>query len=204
MRLVGDWPEQAEVITETCPNCKAIIDVPEKLREEAKLFNNSVNASLKRKGICKHSGHTCNKIELWKLAEEEDPFCPHVCCRLCNTKMCGVRCNGAAVEQRDPNLDIPKVPVYHMSLSHVWEECPNCKGQNRLSVQKTAFNGEFYTEYLEKCPDCGQALKWDWDEIDKKAKKTTDIKACEFAGLSGPVSQEELEKARALYAKRKN
>lgn len=45
--------------------------------------------------ICKFSKHTCNKEELWKIAAEDDPFCPHVCCRHCNTKLCGVRCNGS-------------------------------------------------------------------------------------------------------------
>lgn len=104
-------------------------------------------------------------------------------------------------EAKDPKLDIPMVPIYHESLSHVWEECPNCKGQNRLSVRKLGYNGNYYTEYLERCPECGQKLKWNWNEIDQNAKKSADVKACEFAGLSGPVNEEELKKARELYAK---
>lgn len=45
---------------------------------------------------CDHSGHTCNKKELWKVADSLDELqCPHVCCRKCNTKMCGARCNGS-------------------------------------------------------------------------------------------------------------
>lgn len=49
------------------------------------------------KPVCKHSNHSCNKKELWKQAEAlGDPFCPHVCCRFCNTKCCGARCNGSS------------------------------------------------------------------------------------------------------------
>lgn len=45
---------------------------------------------------CEYSKHTCNKEELWKIAESlDDPFCPHVCCRFCATKHCGARCNGS-------------------------------------------------------------------------------------------------------------
>ena len=38
------------------------------------------------KPICKHSEHTCNKEELWKVAEDIGEDCP---------KSCGARCNGA-------------------------------------------------------------------------------------------------------------
>lgn len=50
---------------------------------------------VEKKVNCKYSGHSCNKKELFRLAEEMNPFCPHVCCRLCSEKICGVRCNGA-------------------------------------------------------------------------------------------------------------
>ena len=46
--------------------------------------------------ICKHSGHTCNKEELWKIAESfDDLLCHKVCCRQCHSKLCGARCNGS-------------------------------------------------------------------------------------------------------------
>lgn len=48
--------------------------------------------------ICEHSGHTCNKEELWKVAIEIDTQCPKKCCRLCDIKDCGARCNGAPKE----------------------------------------------------------------------------------------------------------
>lgn len=47
------------------------------------------------KPVCKFSGHSCNKEELFKVAAEDNPFCPHVCCRFCSEELCGARCNGA-------------------------------------------------------------------------------------------------------------
>lgn len=52
-------------------------------------------ATLPPKG-CSFSGHTCNKENLWEVADTFDNFlCPHVCCRQCNVKLCGARCNGS-------------------------------------------------------------------------------------------------------------
>lgn len=46
--------------------------------------------------VCQFSGHECNKKELWKIADGlDDTQCPHVCCRRCNTRGCGARCNGS-------------------------------------------------------------------------------------------------------------
>lgn len=47
------------------------------------------------KPICKHSEHTCNKEELWKVAEDIGEDCPKSCCRACSREDCGARCNGA-------------------------------------------------------------------------------------------------------------
>ena len=47
-------------------------------------------------GACIFSKHSCNKENLWEVADSLDELqCPHVCCRKCNTKMCGARCNGS-------------------------------------------------------------------------------------------------------------
>lgn len=54
-----------------------------------------------------------------------------------------------------------KVPIYHLSLSYVWSECPTCKS-----------NLAYTENYISNCPYCGQPFLWDWDEIDKKAKKS--------------------------------
>lgn len=49
-----------------------------------------------QENICQYSQHSCNKAELWKIADSLDELqCPHVCCRQCNTKLCGARCNGS-------------------------------------------------------------------------------------------------------------
>ncbi len=46
--------------------------------------------------ICTFSMHECNKVELWKVAESLDDInCPHSCCRMCDNRLCGARCNGA-------------------------------------------------------------------------------------------------------------
>lgn len=56
----------------------------------------------KQEKICPSSGHACNKKELWKLADTMDELqCPHVCCRFCNTKLCGVRCNGSEEPKKE-------------------------------------------------------------------------------------------------------
>ena len=62
----------------------------------------------KAKAVCQHSGHTCNKGELWRQADMLDELlCPHVCCRKCNTLCCGARCNGSEEpkEQKEASDD---------------------------------------------------------------------------------------------------
>ena len=59
------------------------------------------------KPVCTYSKHSCNRKELWKQAEAlGDPFCPHVCCRFCNTKCCGARCNGSSEPVKKISLAI--------------------------------------------------------------------------------------------------
>lgn len=46
--------------------------------------------------VCSYSGHTCNKEQIWLVAESLDDIkCPHTCCRKCGEGLCGARCNGA-------------------------------------------------------------------------------------------------------------
>lgn len=55
--------------------------------------------------ICKHSGHSCNKKNLWEVADTLDELqCPHVCCRKCNTRNCGARCNGSEEPKRSTRI----------------------------------------------------------------------------------------------------
>lgn len=47
--------------------------------------------------VCRFSEHTCNKEELWKIADTFDDIeCPKKCCRACDVKCCGARCNGSS------------------------------------------------------------------------------------------------------------
>lgn len=67
----------------------------------ARRIDELIEKGLYKPKECKFSGHTCNKEELWKVAESlDDPFCPHVCCRKCATKQCGARCNGSEEPQK--------------------------------------------------------------------------------------------------------
>ncbi len=59
----------------------------------------------KKSPICRFSEHTCNKEELWRVAEEIGEQCPHTCCRACNNNMCGARCNGAPQKPQEDSKD---------------------------------------------------------------------------------------------------
>lgn len=226
--------------------------------------------------MCKFSGHSCNKEELFKIAAEDNPFCPHVCCRFCSEKMCGARCNGASepsfvrewigddylpfimksltnkhgyligdiqnytfenskdyivplektvfknhrqvsffvdneifwlrwpndgtngsvltIKRDDrtvaniltreiiesfqalynPKLDIAKAPIYHVSLSSVWNECPNCKNTEHIGDTKTGTHGDYYIDYNARCPKCGQLLDWSEEAVEKATKYSKD------------------------------
>lgn len=90
---------------------------------------------------CTFSGHTCNKKELWKVADTlDDLMCPHVCCRQCNTRSCGARCNGS---------EEPKQPV---NIKGICDDayCPECDYQL----------DELKELDCEQCPECGTRLDW--------------------------------------------
>lgn len=57
---------------------------------------------VRENNICKHSEHTCNKEELWKVAVEIGVSCPKSCCRVCDIRDCGARCNGAPIKPHAP------------------------------------------------------------------------------------------------------
>lgn len=78
-------------------------------------------------------------------------------------------------KKRNPKLDIPRAPIYHYSLNHVWEECPNCKAYNKASIWVRTWDGRdgFWKE-LERCPECGQLFDWSDEAIEKAAKKSKD------------------------------
>lgn len=78
---------------------KDFMNPPEELKKELKAAA----------PICEHSKHTCNKKELWKVADTLDDLqCPHVCCRMCNTRNCGARCNGSEEPKKEITDDYIK------------------------------------------------------------------------------------------------
>lgn len=68
---------------------------------------------------CSFSGHTCNKQNLWKVADTlDDLMCPHVCCRKCNTKNCGARCNGQEEPKEEKDDYIRENPTCFYVFGH--------------------------------------------------------------------------------------
>lgn len=115
----------------------------------------------KEKPICKYSKHSCNKNELWNVAQSLDNvFCPHVCCRKCSDKQCGARCNGADVTKQDqwkPAEEPTEVQREHKKVNIKglmnYGYCPDCGGCNE--------------DLEEECRYCGCLLDWsDWKRIE--------------------------------------
>lgn len=99
--------------------------------------------------ICQHSQHSCNKEELWKVAEECGEECPHTCCRSCEVIHCGARCNGS----KEPE-QIFKVDVRGLCDDGY---CPKCN----LAFMDNQTD-------IERCPDCGIKLDWSrWHEMNE-------------------------------------
>ena len=74
---------------------------------------------------------------------------------------------------------IPKAPIWHMSLNHVWVECPNCKSYNTAQTSVTVGHGaEMYSVpyNLPECPECGQPFDWSDEAIEAACKYSSDYK----------------------------
>ena len=106
---------------------------------------------------CSYSGHTCNKENLWEVADSFDDFtCPHTCCRNCKNRFCGARCNGS----EEPR------PVKIMGLMDD-AYCPNCS---------YCF---WETKELdcERCPRCGIRVDWTpWHKVNDTEETCTETK----------------------------
>lgn len=115
---------------------------------------------------CSFSGHECNKEELWKVADTLDEImCPHVCCRNCEQRLCGARCNGSE-EPQEPNHDCQGDPDYHGAMDEITRysiendfelsikltKCPEC-----LKEPEKLFKS--CHEYWLECPKCGRATE---------------------------------------------
>lgn len=74
-------------------------------------------------------------------------------------------------------LDIPKAPIWHVSLNHVWEECPNCKIVNKAQDDvRVGYGAEAHYIYVnrERCINCGQLFDWSDEAIEKACKYSKD------------------------------
>jgi len=100
----------------------------------------------KELGTCIFSGHTCNKQNLWEVADTLDEiYCPHVCCRKCNTRNCGARCNGSEEPEKIIEVDC------HGICDDPY--CPVCNYEFRDW-------GEYSEVDCERCPQCNAKLDW--------------------------------------------
>ncbi len=66
---------------------------------------------VKENNICKYSEHTCNKEELWRVAEEIGEDCSRTCCRSCDNYNCGARCNGAPKDKPIEKYGVTWQPI---------------------------------------------------------------------------------------------
>ena len=110
--------------------------------------------------ICKHSGHTCNKEELWKVANTLDGItCNRVCCRNCDVRLCGARCNGSK-EPLQPLLNRTECDHDHRTLC-------NRYGPNNVQLNKAkadlpqGFSCSGCCYYCLEAPMHGGKCKWD-------------------------------------------
>lgn len=71
---------------------------------------------------------------------------------------------------------IRKAPIYHVSLNHVWEECPTCKAYNKATVWERGRYPDYegYWRKLDACPECGQIFDWDEDAVEAATKYSKD------------------------------
>ena len=141
--------------------------------------------------VCNFSGHTCNKNELWKIADSLDEIqCPHVCCRKCNTKLCGARCNGSEEPKKrstrigsddDYIKDHPTcfyVLGHYLDREQGWhkmpEELPNFTTWQLVDV--VLYGKKTGTPWMEH--EKWEAKDWAFRSVDdRRNTETTDILA---------------------------
>lgn len=174
MRLVGDWPFQKQILTEKCPNCNAIVDIPEDIRKEYDLYNSYLEKTINR-CTCKYSGHICNKEELWKVADSLDGIiCNKVCCRNCDVRLCGARCNGSE-EPLEPLFEKTVCEHDHKALCNRW-------APNNVQLNKAKEDLPKGFSCAGCCFNCSEApmhngkCKWDCRYYEKNNKDLERVK----------------------------
>ena len=130
--------------------------------------------------VCSFSGHTCNKKKLWEVADTLDDLqCPHVCCRKCNTRLCGARCNGSE-EPKEPVDDYIKehptcfyVFGYYLDKEQGWhkipEELPNFNTWHLVDV--VLFGKKTNTSCMEH--EKWEAKDWTFRSVDERRSTET-------------------------------
>lgn len=116
------------------------------------------------KHICKFSGHSCNKEELWKVANTLDNItCSETCCRQCQVKSCGARCNGSK-EPQDMTYD-RKGKGYPAPEWMDYKRCENCSRWAKYQVSEQPPDGwgtiGWCAEHQHKSQAIGYCMNWE-------------------------------------------
>lgn len=134
---------------------------------------------------CSFSGHTCNKQNLWEVADTlDDLMCPHVCCRKCNTRLCGARCNGSEEPKEIKDDYIRENPTCFYVFGHyldsatgwhkVPDELPTFTEWTLIDV--VVFGKKTSTAWMEHSK--WEAKDWTFRSVDQRRDtETTEILA---------------------------
>ena len=108
---------------------------------------------------CNFSKHTCNKEELWRIADTLDMVaCPQVCCRSCNVRLCGARCNGS--EEPRPFMNPPEEPKADTVTMFGEEWIPlSIKPEGITQYDKLRILGPYKSTYGERWSNCPAVYK---------------------------------------------
>lgn len=135
--------------------------------------------------VCSFSGHICNKKNLWEIADSLDELqCPHVCCRKCNTRNCGARCNGSEEPKTIKDEYIQEHPTCFYVFGHYldreqgWhkmpEELPTFNEWKLIDV--VLFGKKTGTAWMEH--EKWEAQYWAFRSIDdRRNSETTEVLA---------------------------
>jgi len=75
--------------------------------DEEKYACSNLNVYPINENVCQFSGHECNMEESHRIAYMDLDIlnCPEVCCRNCDIRLCGARCNGSKEPDPLPSLE---------------------------------------------------------------------------------------------------
>ena len=141
--------------------------------------------SIEKPNICNFSQHTCNKTELWKIAHTFDDFvCPETCCRACDIRLCGARCNGSEEPKESSDDYIREHPTcfyvygHYLDKAQGWhkvpEELPTFDTWKLIDV--VLFGKKTGTAWMEH--EKWEAQYWAFRSVDdRRNTETTEVLA---------------------------